>query len=121
MANELVTGTVVIRVDGRSIRSKLGAKLMVGGFERTPQYADGQLIGFTKKPIASQITCTLVHVSTTDVSLLNEIEDSTLTYECDSGAVYTCRGVFLTKPPEISDGDGEVTTEFMGQPAVQTS
>ena len=121
MSNELVTGTVVIRIDGRSIRSKAGAKLNLGGFERNPQYADGQLIGFSKKPVSSSCTCTLVHTATSDVEALNNIEDNTLVFECDSGAVYTARGVFLTKPPEISDGDGEVSVEFMGQPAIQTS
>lgn len=121
MANELVTGTTIIRVDGRSIRSKAGSKLQTGGKERTPQYADGQLIGFTAKPVAAMLTCKVVLTNQTDVDALNNTTDSTVLFECDSGNVYTLRGAFLTKPAELTDGEGEADLEFCAQPAVRTS
>jgi hypothetical protein len=121
MANELVTGTVVVRVDGKSIRSKAGAKLQTGGFERTAQYADGLLIGFSQKPIAAMITCSVVDTSAANITDFNNITDSVVLFECDSGAVYTVRGAFLTKPAELSDGEGECALEFCGQPAVRTT
>lgn len=121
MANEQVTGTVIIRLDGRSIRTKKGATLKTGGIKRTPQFADGKLIGFTEEPVAAEVDCTIIHTATTDVTAVNDISDGTLLFECDSGPVYTIRGAFVTEPCEIKDGEGESKVMFAGQPAVQTS
>ena len=121
MANELVTGIVILRIDGRSIRSKEGAKLDMGGFEREPEYADGQLIGFSRKPVAAMVSATLVHTGVSDLPALNELEDGTLTFECDSGPIFTVNGVFATKPPSITGGKGEVEVEYCGQASIQTS
>lgn len=116
---EKVSGTCIVRIDGRSIRSKAGAKLSLGGFERTAVYADGALIGFSEKPIASQITATLAHTSSTDLAALNETVDASGIFETDTGVRFSIRGLTLTKPPEITGGEGDATVEFMGQPAVQ--
>lgn len=116
---EKVTGTCIIRIDGRSIRSKAGAKLSLGGVERTPVYADGQLIGFSEKPVASQLTATLAHTSQTDLAALNETNDAAGRFETDTGVVFNIQGLTLTKPAEITGGEGDATVEFMGKPAVQ--
>lgn len=120
MSNELVTGTVVLRIDGVSIRSKQGAKLMLGGFNRKAQYADGALIGYSQEPIASEITATLAHTNASNLDALNNVTDSTILFDCDSGVQYQVNGAFSTKPPEVTGGDGDVAVTYMGQPAVQT-
>lgn len=114
-----VSGTVIIRVNGKSIRSKEKATLELGGKERTAQYADGVLIGYSEKPIASKITATIAHTASADLDGLNNATNETAVFETDTGVKFSIRGLFSTKPPELSGGDGDCAVEFMGQPAVQ--
>ncbi len=117
MAAEQVSGSVIIRVNGQSIRSKDGAKLTLGGKERTPQYADGQLIGYSEKPIAAMVTATLAHTSATDLIAIRDMVDVSGIFETDTGVRYSIRGMFCTKPPELTGGEGDVAVEFAGSPA----
>lgn len=112
-----LTGVIVVKVDGGSLRSKEGATLGFGGTERTPQYADGVLVGFTNKPLGATGSFTIAHGADTDVETLRNAENSTLIFECDSGVNYLINGAFLTVPPELTGGEGDMTLEFMGQPA----
>jgi hypothetical protein len=117
---EQVTGTVVVRLDNKSIRSKSGAKLSLGGLERSPEYADGVLIGYSARPIAATVTCTLVLTTTSDLDAINRSANSTILFECDNGITYMIANAFSVKPPEITGGNGEVSVEFSGQPSVRT-
>ncbi len=119
MANEFVTGTVIIKVDGASIRSKEGAKLEMGGFERTMQYADGAPIGFSSKPIGSKITATLAHTSSSNLTSIRDITDISLLFVTDSGVRFSILYAFCTKPPEITGVEGDVAVEFMGKAATE--
>lgn len=114
---EQFTGTVIIRANGTSIRSKDGARLAIGGKERTPVYADGDIIGYSEKPIAATVTCTIAHSATTDLFAIRDQVDITLVFETDTGATFTIRGAFCTKPPEITGGEGDVAVEYTGKPA----
>ena len=114
---EQVTGVAIVRVDGASLRSKEGAKLVFGGFERTPVYADGVLIGFSAKPTAAMVTATLAHTSSSDLAAIRDTVDATILFETDTGTTYTIRGAFCTKPPELTGGEGDVAVEYAGQPA----
>jgi hypothetical protein len=117
---EQVTGTVVVRMDNLSLRSKAGAKLALGGFERSAEYADGAVIGYSERPIAATISCTLVLTSTSDLDAVNSATNVSLLFECDNGITYLVANAFSTKPPEITGGNGEVSVEFAGQPSVRT-
>ena len=120
MANAVVTGTVIVRYNNLSISSKPGAKLDLGGYTRTPVFADGVLIGSSSKPEASKVSCTLAHTSSSDLDTLNNAFDGTLLFETDSGVTFTIRNAFLVKPPELTGDGGDVAVEFAGQPAVKT-
>lgn len=120
MSNQRVTGVAIIKANGVSMRSKGGAKLGLGGLERTAEYADGQLIGSSAKPIAADLTATLTHTNQSDLDALNLIEDDTITFETDSGVTYIINGAFIVSPPELSDEAGGVSVHFMGQPAVRS-
>lgn len=113
-----VTGTVVVRLNGASIRSESGAQLSMGGFERAPRFADHGLLGFSKKPVESTITCTLAHTAQTDLQAINETENATLIFETDTGVTYTVRNAWCSKPPELTGGEGQVAVEFKGSPAI---
>lgn len=115
--SERVTGTCIVRINGRSIRSKDGAKLDMGGEDRTPQYADGRLIGFSSKPRAAMVTATLAHTSSSDLAAIRDTVDATIVFESDTGVRYTVRGGFATRPPELTGGEGDVSVEFAGDPA----
>lgn len=112
-----VTGTVVVRLNGSSLRSEEGATLDIGGFERTERYADHSLLGFSKKPIAAVVSCSIAHTALTDLRAIEESEDVTLIFETDTGVTYTIRNAFCTKPPSMKE-EGKVDLEFKGQPAV---
>ncbi len=117
MATEKVTGVVILRIDGESIRSKEGASLEIGGFERTPIIADGQVIGYSEKPVPSLVVATLAHTSTTDLIAIRNMVDVTGVFETDTGTRYTIAGMFNTKPPKLTGGEGDVNVEFAGKPA----
>ena len=119
MANSKVLGTAIVRLDGTSLRSKPGASIDIGGFERTEDVADGGVIGYTEKPVPSVITATLAHVSSTKYAALRDAVDVSLVFECDNGKRYTVQGGFLTKPPKITGDGGGVEVEFKGQPATE--
>ena len=115
-----VTGVCILRMDGLSLRSKEGAKLSYGGKERTPQYADGVLVGPSAKPVAATVTASLVHCSDSDLQAIADAENVTILFETDTGKKYTVRAAFSTKPPELTGGEGEVAVEFAGQPAFES-
>ena len=119
MANNQVLGTAIIRIDGKSIRSKPGAGIELGGFERTEVLADGVMIGYSQKPLPAKITATLAHVSSAQYGKMRDMTDVSLVFECDNGARYTVQSAFLVRPPKITGDSGEVEVEFMGQPATE--
>lgn len=122
MANELVTGVVVLKINGRSIRSQDGATLKLGGLNRTARMADGQIVGFSAMPVPSEITAELLHTSVSDLEAINNLADGTLTYETDSGVVYTISNAFCTTPPEVKGGESSsVSVTFQGKAALKSS
>lgn len=115
-----VTGVCIIKIDGNTYRTKPGASIKFGGIERKPQYGDGRLIGYAEEPVAAEVSGTLTHTGDTDVQALVDSSNVTLVFQCDSGPNYIVREAFLTTPPTLTGGEGELTVEFTGQPAVQS-
>ena len=115
-----VTGVVVIQWDGTSLRTKEGATLSIGGKNREPEYASGQLIGFVEAPVGSTVSATLSHTAASDLRGLANGDSVTLIFQCDSGPQYVIRNAFLTEPPELAANGGGVTVNWTGQPADET-
>lgn len=113
------TGVCIIKLDGNTLRTKPGASLSFGGFERTPVYANGALAGYTEEAVAATVSGTIAHGSDTDVALLTNAVDVTLFFQCDSGPEFQVRQAFASTPPELTGGEGDLTVEFMGNPAEQ--
>lgn len=113
-----VTGIVKITVNGTLQRSKEGAKLMTGGFERTPQVGYA-VYGFAKKVVAATVEFTLAHTADSDILALNEMEDATVIFECDTGVRFRVDNAFVTKPVELTGGEGDVAVEMAGDAAVE--
>lgn len=114
-----VTGICIVRLNGKSLRSKEKATLAVGGVERTAQYADNAFAGFSTKPVCAKVSATLVHDSATDLLDIASAENVSIEFATDTGISYLVANAFCVKPPELTGGDGEVSVEFEGSPAVQ--
>lgn len=112
-----VTGTVYVNMNGKRLRSKEGASLDMGGFERTAQMSNGTVAGFSEKPVPAVVSCTLLHMSDTDLKEINDFQDGTVTFETDTGLTYIVNEAFTTKPCKLTGGEGEIECEFSGLPA----
>jgi hypothetical protein len=119
MAQGQFTGNVIVRRDGQSLRAKNSkATIDLGGFERIEEIADNKVVGYRQKPVAAQVSLTVVHDSTLDLIALNNDTNVTLEFECDSGPVFIVTNAFLTKPPELVGGEGDVMLVYKGKAAL---
>ncbi len=114
-----ITGVVIVRMDGLSLRSKEKAKLEMGGFERMPVFADNELIGFSKKPVEAKVSATLAHTADSDVAAISNAESVSIEFACDNGVSFLIANAFCTKPPTLTGGEGDLEVEFAGKAAVQ--
>ena len=116
-SQQQVSGIVFVKIDGAVQRSKPGAKLMMGGVERTAIIANGKVVGFAEKGVAATVSFTLAHKGGDDLIALQDSIDSTLEFETDTGDTYVVSPAFASKPAELSDGEGDVAFEFQGPKA----
>ena len=107
-------GRVNVTVNGSRMRSKSGAKLDIGGVERTPVDTDQGTVGFTEKTKAPSVECTVVMGKDTDLISLGSTVDSTLVFETDIGNSYVLKDAFLMDTPSFTGGEGEVSLKFGG-------
>lgn len=112
--NTQFAGRVYISVNGARLRSKSGAKLNIGGVERSPVETDLGTLGYTEKTKTSMVECTVVMAKDTDLTTLGAIVDSTLVFETDIGVSYVLKDAFITDPPDFAGGDGEIGLKFAG-------
>lgn len=110
-----VTGIVKIFINGQLQRSKPGAKLKTGGKTREA-HTGNAVYGHSETVVASELECTIVHMSDTDAVASSALFDQTVRFECDTGQTYLMDGMTTTEPCELSGG--EMTLKMSGQPAV---
>lgn len=104
-----VTGRVFLSLNGERIRSKEGAKLETGGLEREAAVSDSGVDGYMEKQTAPKVTAKINHTSKTSLTDIHAFK-GTLTFETDSGRVYTLIEAWSAKPPTLEKG--EVDLEF---------
>ena len=104
-----VTGRVFISLNGDRIRSKEGAELETGGVEREASVSDAGVDGHTEKVVAPKVSCKISHTARTSLTDLHAFK-GTLTFETDTGSVFTLIEAFSAKPPKLVKG--EVTLEY---------
>jgi len=111
-----VTGIVKVYVNGELVRSKEGAELDLGGYER--EMVVGHAVYGPKQKLMPSV-CTFVIAHTADYSLkdLGDVIGGTLRFECDSGVSYVMTQATVTKTLKVKGGDGEVEVEMQGDPA----
>ncbi len=105
-----VTGRVFIALNGQRIRSKEGASLDTGGIAREAAVSDAGVDGFTEKITAPKVDCKINHTAQTRMSDIQAFKDGTLTFETDTGRVYTLTGAWCGPAPKLDKG--EITLDF---------
>ena len=104
-----VTGRAFISLGGNRLRSKEGSELDTGGLEREAVTSDAGVDGHTEKTVAPSVSFKLSHTTATKLSEIHAYK-GTLTFETDTGVVYTLTDSFSKKPPKLVKG--EVSCEF---------
>lgn len=113
-----ITGIVYVHLNGSLLRSKEGATLMTGGKERTAQVGH-KLFGYSEKIVPAEVSLTIAHTADTSIAELNGYTEGTLVFECDTGVSYLIASAFTTKPVELTAGEGDLTLEMQGDPAIE--
>ncbi|MDP1681088.1 MAG: phage tail tube protein [Burkholderiales bacterium] len=107
-----VTGRVFITVGGKRINSKEGATLKFGGVEREAVLADNGVIGPMEKITAPEIDCTLVHTKEVALKEIQDIIDSTISFDTDTGRSFIMTGAFFAGGLSLTKG--ELQIKFQG-------
>ena len=107
----MITGRAFISLGGQRLRSKEGAELDPGGIEREAVASDSGVDGHTEKVSAPNVSFKMSHTSETKIMDIHAYK-GTLTFETDTGRVYTVTGAFSKKAPKLVKG--ELSCEFGG-------
>ena len=108
------TGIVLIKVSGKTLEAMLGVKVNMGGMERTPVIANGDVVGFFETPKESMVQCTLPHDANTDMEEIRGWKNVTIVVNPDAGDSYQINNAFQSNVIELSDQGGGFAVEFKG-------
>lgn len=112
-----VTGRVFITVNGQRLRSREGASLETGGLTRTAATSDSGVDGFSDAIAVPTVDFEINHTATTRLEDIHAIVDGVLTFETDTGRIYTLNGATSTTPPKLVKG--VVTCQFQGKECIE--
>ncbi len=110
------SGRVTIKLNGDTLISKKGASLKLGGIKKTVEMSDQGGAYHTEEWDPSEVKATMLHVATTDMPAILAFT-GVVSYETDTGVVYSIAGAVCTDLGELSNGEVEAT--FGGAPAEQ--
>jgi hypothetical protein len=111
-------GKAYIKVDGALLETMPGAKLDLGGVLREPVMGNNNVLGYAEKPKESRLECEIAVASGTNLEKLRLATSATITFEADTGQLWSISNAWLTEPPVITDGEGgRVPLKFAGPPA----
>lgn len=111
-------GKAYIKVNGKILESMPGAKLDLGGVERTPVTGANSVHGFAEKIRPSMIECEISVGKDTDLLQHAKWAAETATFECDTGQTFVIKNAFSAEPPVLTAEDGgKVPVKFYGDPA----
>lgn len=113
-----LTGIAFIKVDGVMLQTKPGAKLKLGGKKREPKIGH-KVYGYTETTEQAELDCTAYHSAAMDVEALRNATASVILFETDTGVTFQISNAFLLETLELTDGEGEISMKFAGDPAEQ--
>jgi hypothetical protein len=100
-----VTGRVFITISGKRVSSKEGAKLMMGGFVRETVMADAGVMGFSEKPIAPGVECTIAHTADVSLAEFQAMTAASISFDTDTGRSYVLSGAWCANGMELEKGE----------------
>ncbi|OHD24769.1 MAG: hypothetical protein A2Y38_07745 [Spirochaetes bacterium GWB1_59_5] len=116
MAKKL--GKAIIKVDGKVLQTLPGAKIDIGGSERTTVVGANEVQGFFETPKQGKLECDITVGAETSLDELRKIEKATISFECDTGQIYVGRDWWLTNTTELTASEGgKVPLVLEGPPA----
>jgi len=118
---EKAVGIAVVYANGKTYRTKPGAKYNSGGWNRTALVGDGAVNAYSEMPVASMVSGEFTLTSSVDIEEINSIVNGTIVFSTDIGSKYTIGEAFTSKPCELTAGEGALSFEFQGKPGTQTS
>ncbi len=111
-----ILGIAKIHVGSTLLRSKEGASITLGGFERT-EVAGYEVYGYVEKAVGATVSCTLAHTADLSLADLAQTTDAVIRFECDNGTTYIVEHAYMRTTPQVTAGSGDVACEFGGMPA----
>jgi hypothetical protein len=116
MAKKL--GKAIIKADGQILETLPGAKLDIGGDERTTVVGANSVQGYFSTPKPSAVECEISVGKETRLASMRDWDNVTISFECDTGQLYVVQGAWLTNTPSMTASDGgKVPLTFEGPPA----
>lgn len=110
-------GRAQVIVDGETIDSEPGAKLVLGGIVND-ELVTGYNVHRVEKLAPAQLECTFPLAVQRSLEALRRPGEVTIAFMADTGQSYVVRDAFLTSPLEITDGaGGKIPLRFSGSPA----
>ena len=106
-----VTGICYIRVNGKLLRSKEGAKLTnIGG--KTREAVTGHSVyGYTETVVAPSVEATLADTKDLKLKEIADTTDATITFETDTGKQYVLSHAWCENAVDLTAG-GDVEVKF---------
>lgn len=95
-----------------------GAKLDLGGQERTEKMGDDSMLGIHEETRPSVLECKVpLREGEKTLEALRNLTNETVTFETDIGHSYIIRNAFVSNTVEITAGGEGSTITIKGQPA----
>lgn len=117
MANPLQRlGKAKIKVGSTLVQSMPGATIDIGGVARATVAGANEVLGFTETPKNSRVEFSVSLARGISAQDLH-VDNATITFEGDTGQVWSVRNAWSMEPPVVNSGDGTARYVFEGLPA----
>ncbi|MFM9902136.1 MAG: phage tail tube protein [Polaromonas sp.] len=100
-----VAGKVFLTINGQRLRSKEGAELETGGIKREAVVSDSGVDGYVETIVAPKVTAKVSLTNDVRLEDIQAFKDGTLTFETDTGRVFTLTNAFNEDPPKLVKGE----------------
>lgn len=112
-----VLGRATVKVDGDVLLIDNGAKFNLGGVTR--KIVKGtEVHGFAEESVEPSIEVVATVNGKTSLARWGKIENATVTFEADTGQIWSLANAWLEAPPEVTAGEGgKVTLKFVAAKA----
>ncbi|WP_297813742.1 phage tail tube protein [uncultured Methylophaga sp.] len=112
-----ITGRAFISINGSRLKSRPGATLNIGGFNRETQTGDDGVHGYKEAVMQPSVSCTISHDKDVSLKELADATDVSITFETDTGRTYIMSPSWLTAPPELNSQEGTIPLTYEGMNA----